>query len=61
MEPDEVRVTVTVDGEGVVRVAQSNCESVNLTMRELGQLLTAIVKSIVSVSDDDETFDVRLN
>jgi hypothetical protein len=61
LEPERLEIHVAIDGEGVVRVIQSTTEEITLNTHELGQLLTALVKSFVSTSDDEDEFDVRLN
>ena len=59
MTPERYDLTLNVDGEGVVRVVASVDEIV-VTPRELGQLLTALLKSVLAQDGDDEQ-EVSLN
>ena len=59
--PREVELVLDVDGEGVVRVVHFTGREVSLTPKELGMLLTALVKAVCSTSAGDETVEVTLN
>lgn len=61
VHPAEVRIALSIDGEGVVRVVNSTSETVTLTCHELGQLLTGLVKAVCGTEDGEETIDVSLN
>ena len=45
-------LTLTVDGEGVVR-AEASVEQMVVTPKELGLLLTALLKGVLAQEGDD--------
>ena len=61
----EWNLTLTVDGEGVVRVGATTPEGdavtdLTLTTQELGVLLTALLKGVLA-NEGDDTQTVSLN
>lgn len=58
MSEREWNLTLTVDGEGVIRAAVEDgagvpVERMDLTPRELGMLLTTLMKSVMAQEGDD--------
>ena len=56
---DEWDLTLTVDGEGVVRV-EASTDRLVVTPRELGLILTALLKGVLA-QDGDDVQTVSLN
>ena len=57
-----VGLTLVVDDEGVVRVVSCDSDEISLTPEQLARLLTALIKSLVTVGgDNDATIGVNLN
>lgn len=53
---------LVVDVEGVVRVIHLEGDTITVTARELGQLLTALLKAVITEHpEQDETVEVNLN
>ena len=51
-----------MDDEGVVRVVSCDSDEISLTPEQLARLLTALIKSLVTVGgDNDATIGVNLN
>jgi hypothetical protein len=61
MKPDDMKVSLIVDEEGVVRVLDSTTERITLNTVELGQLLTALLKALVGPDGEEQRIDVTLN
>lgn len=59
--PIPVAFRLDVDGEGVVRVLDCSVPRLVVTPEDLGKLLTAVVKVIVSTGDSEDEVDVLLN
>jgi hypothetical protein len=58
---EELEVHIAVDHDGVCRVVQASHEKVELTMEDLGRLLTGIIKVLVSDDEQEDQVDVNLN
>jgi hypothetical protein len=61
VDPERVNLVLSIDGEGVVSVVNCEAEVLQLTPKQLGELLTGLVKSVCSLGDGDETTEVILN
>ena len=61
--PREVEMTLEVDGEGVVRATYyGDVKALALNERQLGLLLTALLKAVVAVHpEQDEYIEVSIN
>ena len=58
----KVDLELEIDREGVVRVIHMEGDTVTLTAHELGQLLTALLKAVVTEHPErDERVEVNLN
>ena len=56
---DEVALALEVDGDGVIRVV-TEVDSITLTPKELGRVLTLLMSALIAQEGDDEQ-EVNLN